>query len=518
MATLRDAAPDGDLSSLPTTASSVTLHPAYTIAPIPRRAFGSFVEHMGRCVYGGIFEPGHPDADEAGLRQDVMALVRELGVSVVRYPGGNFVSGYRWEDGVGPREARPTRLDLAWRSTETNQFGTNEFLDWCKLVDAEPILAVNLGTRGVEAACDLLEYANHPRGTYLADLRISHGYVEPHGVKLWCLGNEMDGPWQIGHRSAGEYGRLASQTARAMRKIDPSIELIACGSSNPQMPTFGEWEATVLEHAYDDVDYISLHAYFERGQDDLPTFLASGLEVDRFIEGVVSTVDHVAARKRAKKRINLSFDEWNLWRESDYAGHPNVPWDEAPRLIEETYDNEDAVVFASLMMSILRHADRVKIACLAQLVNVIAPIRAESSSNAWRQTIFFPFALMARHARGLVLRAEQHCATYETRHGDAPLTDVLATHDPETGSVALFVVNRTEVAVALDVDLRAFGELEIVEHLYLGGSNLGDVNEEHSPTRVEPRRGERSALADGRLTTALPPTSWTMIRLAGSPA
>jgi alpha-N-arabinofuranosidase len=495
--------------------SYATINPAYTVGPIPRRLFGSFVEHMGRCVYGGIFEPGHPVADDDGLRKDVASLVRELGVSVVRYPGGNFVSGYRWEDGVGPVDGRPTRLDLAWRSLESNHFGTNEFMKWCRLVDVEPMMAVNLGTRGIQNACDLLEYTNRPGGTYYSDLRARHGYADPHGVKLWCLGNEMDGPWQIGHMSADEYGRLATETARAMRRVDPSIELVACGSSNAHMPTFGQWEATVLDHSYDDVDYISLHAYYEQGHDDLGTFLASGAAMDKFIEGIIATVDHIGAKKRSAKRLKLSFDEWNLWGETDYAGHPDVPWTHAPRLIEETYDAADAVVFASLLMSLLRHADRIGIACLAQLVNVIAPIRAEANSSAWRQTIFYPFALMAQHARGEVLQVQQTVQRYSTNHGDVETVDLAATRNPDTEEVVLLAVNRDQHnGVMLDVDLRAFVDLTVAEHLVLGGTELDLTNTQDVPERVLPRPVSSSRVSDRHLVSALPPISWSIIRLA----
>ena len=223
--------------------AKLVLDAAFALAPVPRRLFGSFVEHMGRCVYTGIYEPDHASADEDGLRTDVLELTREIGPTVVRYPGGNFVSNYRWEDGVGPREQRPTRLDLAWHSVETNQFGLHDFMAWAGKVGTEPMMAVNLGTRGLQDACDLLEYTNHPGGTYWSDRRIANGATDPFGVKLWCLGNEMDGPWQVGHKTAAEYGRLANETGKAMRLIDSEIELVACGSSNSAMPTFGAWES-----------------------------------------------------------------------------------------------------------------------------------------------------------------------------------------------------------------------------------------------------------------------------------
>ncbi|GAA1022415.1 alpha-N-arabinofuranosidase [Acrocarpospora pleiomorpha] len=497
----------------------VTLDPAFRIGTVNPRLFGSFVEHMGRCVYGGIFEPGHEEADADGLRQDVLKLSRELGVTVIRYPGGNFVSGYRWEDGVGPVEQRPRRLDLAWRSVETNAFGFNEFMTWARRAEVEPMMAVNLGTRGIQEACDLLEYANHPGGTYWSDLRVSHGVAEPYGIKLWCLGNEMDGPWQVGHKSADAYGALAAETAKAMRQVDPSVQLVACGSSNDRMPTFGSWEATILDHTFDYVDYISLHAYFEKAGEDRASFLASGLAMDRFIEGVVATADHVAAKKRSRRKLMLSFDEWNIWYESRFAGHTNLEWAQAPRLIEDEYTTEDAVVVGSLMMSLLRHADRVGVACLAQLVNIIAPIRAEPDRPAWRQTIFYPFALTARHARGEVLRVEPITSTYDTaRHGDVPVADVVATHDAENGYVTIFAVNRSETeTVLLEAALRALPGMRIIEHLVLGGvpGELLHSNSADAPERVAPRAGNGAAIDGSHLLTApLPPASWTMLRLA----
>ena len=315
------------------THATLTLDPAFTIGTVDPRLFGSFVEHLGRCVYTGVYEPGHPTADEHGLRRDVLELVRELGVTVVRYPGGNFVSGYRWEDGVGPE--RPVRLDPAWKSIEPNAFGLGEFMIWTRRAGVQPMLAVNLGTRGMQEACDLLEYANHPGGTALSELRVSHGAPEPYGIRIWCLGNEMDGPWQTGHKTAHEYGRLAAETARAMRMIDPDLELVACGSSGAGMPTFGAWEATVLEEAYDQVDYISLHAYYEPLNGDLETFLASGAMMEAYIEDAIATCDHVRAKLKRDKRIYLSFDEWNVWYMSRHQADPPTEWRHAPRLLED---------------------------------------------------------------------------------------------------------------------------------------------------------------------------------------
>jgi alpha-N-arabinofuranosidase len=299
--------------------AKITLHEAYQIGEVNPRIYGSFVEHLGRAVYGGIYEPGHPASDEEGFRQDVLELVRELEVPIIRYPGGNFVSGYRWEDGIGLREDRPRRLDLAWRAIETNQFGTDEFVAWCRKANTEPVVAVNLGTRGIDAARNLVEYCNHPGGTYWSDLRRSHGAIEPHDIRVWCLGNEMDGPWQMGYKTAEEYGRLARETAKVMKRVDPSIELVVCGSSNSQMPTFPEWEATVLEHTYQHVDYISLHTYYGNQNNDTARFLAQSMDMDSYITSVVRACDYAGAKIRSKHTIDLSFDEWGVFYHSWFA-------------------------------------------------------------------------------------------------------------------------------------------------------------------------------------------------------
>jgi alpha-N-arabinofuranosidase len=442
-------------------------------------------------------------------------------VTAVRYPGGNFVSGYRWEDGVGPAHERPTRLDPAWRSIETNRFGLHEFMDWAGKAGVDPIMVVNLGTRGIEDASRLVEYSNHASGTALSDLRINNGATDPFGITTWCLGNEMDGPWQTGHKDADTYGRLAAEAGKTMRQIDPSIRLVACGSSHEQMPTFGQWEATVLRHCYDVVDYISLHAYYEQHGDDVGSFLASGHAMDRFIDGVIATADHVRAVTKSRKKIQLSFDEWNVWYASRFAGHTNLEWEEAPRLIEDTYSTIDAVVVGNLLMSLLRHADRVAIACLAQLVNVIGPIRAEPGAPAWRQTIFHPFALTSRAVRGEVLRVEPVVDSYPTdRHGDAPLVDALASLE-DSGEIVVLAVNRSEDAIAsLDIRMNGAGRRVVTSHQRIGGGShdLAATNTVDTPDRVTPAelRDSASVLADDGLSVALDPVSWNLIRLSGA--
>ncbi len=493
--------------------------PHFSVGPIDRRLFGSFVEHLGRCVYDGIYEPGHATADEHGFREDVLELVRELGVSTIRYPGGNFVSGYRWEDGVGPRDERPRRLDLAWHSVETNQIGLDEFGIWADKAGSDMMYAVNLGTRGVLEALDVLEYANVRSGSTLSDARIANGRTEPYGVKMWCLGNEMDGPWQLGHRSAEDYGKLASQTAKAMRQLDPGIELVVCGSSSAHMPTFGTWERTVLEHTYDDVDFISCHAYYEEKNGDLASFLASGVDMDHFIEVVVATADHVKAIKGSDKTINISFDEWNVWYIDRYHNEDRITdleeWPYAPRLLEDVYSVADAVVFGSLLISLLKHADRVTSASLAQLVNVIAPIMTEPGGPAWKQTTFFPFALASKLATGTALAVKLESDTYATKvYGEVAIVDAVATTDAEKGTSAIFLVNRSETEeTTVTIDVRSLGELGEVTAESLFDADVHAANTLADMERVGMTANDTLTIDGGMLSITLPPVSWTAISI-----
>ncbi|GIT80435.1 alpha-N-arabinofuranosidase [Leifsonia sp. LS1] len=497
--------------------AQVTLDRSAVVAPVPRRLFGSFVEHLGRCVYDGLYEPSHPDADADGFRRDVIALVKELGVTTVRYPGGNFVSGYRWEDGIGPRETRPVRRDLAWHSLESNQVGIDEFARWCAATGSELMMAVNLGTRGIAEALDLLEYANQPAETALSDLRAANGAVEPYDIRMWCLGNEMDGPWQLGHLTAEEYGALAARTASAMKMADKDLELVVCGSSGSAMPTFGEWERVVLERAYDHVDYISCHAYYQERGGDLGSFLASSLDMQFFIDTVTTTADQVKRRRRSSKTIDVSFDEWNIWYLDEHQSLTDVSdtWEFAPHLLEDVYSVADAVVLGNLLITLLGNTDRVTSASLAQLVNVIAPIRTEPGGIAWRQTTFFPFATTSRLARGVVLRPTVTCATYETAvYGDAAVVDAVATLDEESGSAAVFLVNRslTEPIVAT-IDARSLGVSAIRETAMLHDADPNATNSPADPARVALRPNPSASVEDGLITVTLPPVSWTAVAL-----
>ena len=486
----------------------------FLVSEVDKRIYGSFIEHLGRAVYEGIYQPGSPFADEQSLRKDVIELVRELQVPVVCYPGGNFVSGYHWEDGVGPKAERPSKVDLALQVIETNEFGLNEFATWAKKANSDVMMAVNLGTRGAEDAKNILEYCNFKEGTYYSDLRKQQGYKHPHNIKMWCLGNEMDGPWQMGHKTAQEYGRAAEETGRLMKIMDPSIETVACGSSNLDMPTFGTWEDTVLGVCYDQVDYLSLHQYYGNRDNDTPDFLASSVGMDEFISSVVSICDCVKAKRRSKKKINLSFDEWNVWYHSNEADEKLEKWVKAPHQLEDVYNFEDALLVGSMLITLLRHADRVKIGCLAQLVNVIAPIMT-SDTGAWRQTIFYPFRYTSQYGRGTVLHTVIKSPVYESRtYGTAPYLEGVLVWNEAEEELVLFAVNKClDEDMEITCDLRQFEKFQIEEHVVLNHQDMKAVNTEKNPGEVSPTAGNTVKLEAGKLSGILGKHSWNMVRM-----
>ncbi|WP_157014348.1 arabinosylfuranosidase ArfA [Mesorhizobium xinjiangense] len=495
------------------------IHRDFSIGDIDERLYSAFIEHMGRAIYSGIYEPGHPEADANGFRRDVMALVKDLQIPAIRYPGGNFVSAYNWEDGVGPKEDRPVRLDLAWRSKETNQVGINEFAQWADSARIEMMLAVNLGSRGLEEARNFVEYVNHPSGSYWSDLRRSHGVEEPYDVKMWCLGNEMDGPWQIGHKEAKEYGRLADETAKALRGLTPDAELVVCGSSNDGMPTYPEWERVVLEECYENVDYISLHKYFGNKSSDTLNYFGKIEETGRYIQAIGGAIDYVKAKKRAKNDVFICFDEWNVWyhnRDEDSRRVKEWDWPEAPALLEEDYNIEDALFVGGLLNEFIRRSDRVRIACIAQLVNVIAPIRAERGGPAWKQTIYYPYQFASLYGRGRALRVSVDGPTYDCRVADdVAYLDIAAVHDAREGFVNLFVLNRhLSETLELDLALTGFAEARLAEHRVIEGQGrLRETNGPEAPHRVAPVEGSGLLVENGRLSGGLAPLSYHLIRL-----
>lgn len=483
---------------------------------IDDRLFGSFIEHLGRAIYGGIYEPDHPQADEDGFRKDVLELVRGLNIPIIRYPGGNFVSAYKWEDGVGPQKDRPHRLDLAWRTIEPNSVGIDEFYRWALKAGSEVMMAMNLGTRGIEDARNLVEYCNHPSGTYWSDLRRKHGRRDPYGIKVWCLGNEMDGPWQVGMKSADEYGKLAEEVAKAIRMFEPESELVACGSSGPGIATFPQWEATVLEHCYDHIDYISLHIYISNRNNDLDTFLAESVGFEQYIHTVSSTVAFVQAKKRNyRHKVRLSVDEWNVW---DYLAEPNRArrsWETAPPLLETVYTFEDALAVGTFLIVLLRQSEQVRMACLAQLVNTIAPIMTRNGGPAWKQTSYYPFLHTSLYGRGELLNIIIDSPEYEnSKFGTVPFIDAAAVYNREKAEIRIFCVNRHKSEkTALNVRLGGFDTPALVEHLVLEHSDMKAVNSAGQPDAVKPGLNTTARIDGEFLHAVINPLSWNVLRI-----
>ncbi|MBQ2054588.1 MAG: alpha-N-arabinofuranosidase [Eubacterium sp.] len=466
--------------------AKVSIDLSKTISKIDDRIYSSFIEHLGRAVYGGIYEPGHETADDMGFRQDVMKLIKELKVPMVRYPGGNFVSGYNWEDGTGDKALRPKKMELAWNSIETNEVGIDEFQEWAKRAESDVMMAVNLGTRGADDARNIVEYCNSKTDTYYANKRRENGFEDPFGIKVWCLGNEMDGDWQIGTKRPKEYARLACETAKLMKMVDPSIELVACGSSGPFMESFGEWEETVLREAYEHLDYISLHSYYGNPDNNSQEYLGSAAIMDKFIRDVVDICDKVKAEKKSEKQINLSFDEWNVWFHSNEQDKKQEPWQIAPPLLEDMYNLEDSIVVGDLMITLLKHSDRVKIACLAQLVNVIAPIMTVTGGGVWKQTIFYPFMYTSVNGRGSALETEVVSDTFtEGKAEKVANVDAVAVLSEDEKTISLFAVNR-KLGEDAELDLFGFDGFKLESHVSMEGDDLKAGNSMETPDNVTP--------------------------------
>jgi alpha-L-arabinofuranosidase len=498
-------------------ATRVYLDARRTIASLDPNVYGSFLEHLGRAIYEGIYDPESKHADANGFRTDVLEEVRKMGVPIIRYPGGNFVSGYNWLDGVGPKDRRPRTLDKAWNSIETNQFGTNEFMTWCKLAGTTPLMGLNFGTGSAEDAAALVEYCNVEKGTKWSDLRREHGVAEPYHVKHWCLGNEMDGPWQIGHTTATEYGMKAADAGRQMRYVDPTVKLIACGSSNSNMPTYLEWDREVLEQCYDYVDALSLHAYYgntpEMTGGDSAKYLALNLSMDKQISEAAAVCDMVQGHKRSRKKLWLSFDEWNVWYRARHGDDVNGHEKFAPHLLEEIYNLEDALLVGGFVNTLMRNANRVKIACLAQLVNVIAPLMT-NETGFYRQTIYYPYFWALQYAKGQVLDLLVESPTYDVSGmGDVPYLDVSATIDPNNGTTAIFILNRDlNKAHSVEINFQGNVPSRIANSRVLTGNDLKAVNSFQSPRNVAPQSFPKPTASGGKATVEVPPSSYTVLQ------
>jgi alpha-N-arabinofuranosidase len=487
----------------------ILLHSSLRVGPVDPRVFGGFLEHLGRAVYEGVYDPASRHADAEGFRTDVMSALRRLRMTAMRYPGGNFASGYHWRDGVGPRGGRPTVRDLAWQSIETNAFGTDEFLSLCGKMGWTPMLTVNLGTGTPEEARDWVEYCNCPAGTREADRRAAGGRAEPYGVKLWCLGNEMDGPWQLGHVPADQYAIRAQQAAKMMKDCDRGIETVVCGSCTTGLPSYLEWDRQVLEALGDAADYISLHRYVGNRGNDTPDFLAVTASVDRQIEEMDAACRFVQARRRSARRALLCFDEWNVWYRATGGDGQGK---RAPHLLEELYNLEDALVVAGFLNSFIRHADVVKIANLAQIVNVIAPLLTRGD-EVLVQSIFHPFEMMAKRRDGDSLRLAVEGPSYEGRtNGRVPFVDASAIIG--SGLLHVFLTNRSERAAApISIEPAGLSIVALESAEILSGAGPGAANTFEHPDAVAARTFEEVAVRAGRARLRLPPLSMAALSL-----
>ena len=495
----------------------------YEIGKIDNKLYSSFTEHLGRSIYSGIYEPGHPTADEKGYRMDVAELVKELGVPVIRYPGGNFVSCYDWHDGIGPKEQRPRRMDYAWATIETNEFGIDEFCQWAEKVGIEPMIAVNLGTGSIKDAGDLVEYCNHPGGTYWSDLRAQNGHPEPYNIKYWCLGNEMEGSWQAGHLSAEDYTKKALEAAKIMRWVDPSIKLVACGSSYEMLPTYLEWDRVMLTELYEQVDYISTHNNTMNAGQGTTNFLAAYKQLDTHIKASAKAVEFVKAKNHFDKDIKICLDEWNVWNFQDIkldslddlAGLTTFEmtsaekWEVAPSILQEKYSLLDALVVGGLGITLLNNVDTVEIACLAQLINVIAPITTIRNGGIFKQTIYHPFHMLSKYGHGVTMKAVVDAETYNCEFGDLPIVEPAVVYNEETDEVRVFVLNCSQDEdTEFEMELQGYGDKKVKKHLVLNGDDLEARNTFEDPDRVVMK--ELEVPADST-KVVLPKMSWNIV-------
>ena len=466
--------------------AKLKLNTAFNTGEIDPRIFSGFLEHLGRAIYGGVYDPDNDLSDSNGLRRDVVEAMTGLNMPFVRYPGGNFVSNYDWRDGVGA-ERKPFP-DFAWRATEPNQFGVDEFMKWCQAVGTSPMLAINLGTLGPKEGAEFVEYCNLNTDTYWSNARRINGNAEPYNVKMWCLGNEMDGPWQAGHVPADQYSLKARNAARLIRGIDPSVELIAAGSSGRFMSTYMEWDRTVLETCWDDINFISAHRYSNNSDDDTLNFLAEGTIIDSILTDYASVIRYVKARNKSNHNIYVSFDEWNVWYRERSGENRDANWKIGTPQLEEIYNLEDALVCAQYLNAFIRRSDLVKVACLAQIVNVIAPV-ITSPSGILKQTIYFPSAMYSRYAKGISLTPIVESPFYDlSGQQGVPFLDASASFDRLTGRMSLFLVNRSieeNIRVEIDIADREIMSTGVVQEL--SGNNPKLSNSWENPNNVVPK-------------------------------
>ena len=527
--------------------ATMTVHPDFRIGEISGRLFGAFLEPIGSMVNGSMFNPKHPTADEQGLRRDFYEALKESGLPAVRLPGGNFVSGWQWKDSIGPMDQRKTHLDMAWFQYIRNDVGHDEYLQWAEKAGTEAIYTVNLGTGTLQDAADCVEYTNFEGGTFWSDLRKKNGHEKPYGVKTWCLGNEMDGPWQIAswEKDPRGYGVLAHETSKAMKWVDPSIETIACVSSSPFLNHYPDWDLSVLEECYSAVDYISLHHYHS-APPDLPQGLMAGYQAyEDYIRTEIALCDFVKTKLRSKKTMMLALDEYasmirprgemhlgmggrqnaemfNVFQPGrQYVRHDPDDWS-TRRNPPRDHEMRQALGLTGTMLVMLNHADRVKIGCAT---GGLAALCCTDREHVWKGATYYPYTQMIRWAKGESLRCEISCETYDVpgyaiddmnQYGGftgVQTIQAAAALNEAAGEMTVFVINADAAEEQeLKLDARGFEGWQFAEHIEMFAEDPEAQNTWDHPDRILPVRNTETKAEKGIVTARLKKESWNVLR------
>lgn len=478
-----------------------------TISEIDPKIYGVFMEpihftgrRMGlpdsvdfNTLYGNLYDPASSLADENGFRKDYIDALKELKITNMRWPGGNFVMAYNWQDGIGPKDQRPVRINMAWGGKDNNHVGTDEWMQLNKSIGSENIVCVNLGLATIQDAAYWVEYCNYKKGTYYADLRAKYGHPEPYNVRIWDLGNEVDGkPWEHGHKSAEDYVETAREAAKAMKAVDNTIKLVGSGSSWYE-PTnkWIDWNRTVLNGIGDKIDYLSVHRYWEGGSpNDWNTYIGGGaMDFEEKINTIANQVEIARIQNGFKNQISLSVDEWGSFGRNFQAVLP----------------------IAQCLNSFIRHADVVKMGNFTMATSLLA---SDREKGTFKSPLFYTFKLFSANCLGTSVDTYVACDTFNTeKYKGIPYLDVTTVYSKETNTVYINVVNRNkEKAITTDITNATgtfTGKAGITE---LNAASLTDPftfdkKEQYIPVTKE------AAIKNGTLSYSFSPHSFTQIKI-----